>query len=217
MRPRRPIDRHVSKILEKGEVFFFYRPRVDASEVDALDDVQRFFFVVKPDRKRRFRHLIVGRKHLPDPEEHEREWAFVYEVADDPGELHEEIEAKRYETKTRGVREQPQARPVGEGRYAIVDHDGHTHLAYVLEVPREPGEAQRTFNIREMASYVVAVRNPDAPAPQGAGLPSRERADLPSDLASRFDGRRFIALDPPAFLDHEGVELVLIGAAEDGE
>ena len=28
----------------------------------------------------------------------------------------------------------------------------------------------------------------------------------------RFRGRRFIPLDPPDFLDHEGAEIVLIGA-----
>jgi hypothetical protein len=207
----------MSKILEKGEVFFFYRPKVSAGEVAGIDDVQRFFCFLKPDRRRWFRNVIVGRKRLPDPEEHEREWAFVYEVTDNPAELREEIEEKEYETKTRGVRRQPQARPVGEGRYAVVNHDGHTHLAYVLELPREPGEAQRTFNIREEASFIVAVRNPEAPARPGVGLPDRRRADLPGDLASRFEGRRFIALEPPDFLDHEGVELVLIGAAEDAE
>jgi hypothetical protein len=36
-------------------------------------------------------------------------------------------------TLTRGIRVQPEARPAGEGRYAIADHAGHTHLAYVLE------------------------------------------------------------------------------------
>ena len=28
------------------------------------------------------------------------------------------------------------ARPVAEGYYTILDHSGHTHLAYVLEQPR---------------------------------------------------------------------------------
>jgi hypothetical protein len=33
------------------------------------------------------------------------------------------------------------ARPVGEGKYAIVDHNNHTELAFVLELPKELGEA----------------------------------------------------------------------------
>jgi hypothetical protein len=119
--------------------------------------------------------------------------------------------------RTRGVRVQPPARPAGAGRYAIVEHDGHAHLAYVLELPREPGPAQEAFGIRPEASYVVAVRNPAAEAPPGVGLPTRERADFPPELRERFGRRRFAPLDDPRLLDYEGAELVVIGAAEDVE
>jgi hypothetical protein len=204
----------MSTVLERGDVFFFYRPRVDATEVDELEDVQRFFFVLKPDRKRRYREIVVGRKRLPDPAAHEREWAFVARVVDDADEMRGELEAKAYETKTRGVRVEPQARPAGEARYAIVDHDGHTHFAYALELPPEPGEVQRTFRIEREASHVVAARNPDAPAPEGAGLPERERPTLPPELMERFGRRRFAPLDPPELLDYVHVEIVLIGASE---
>jgi hypothetical protein len=205
----------MSTVLERGDVFFFYRPRVELEEADGLEDVQRFFFVLKPDGKRRFRRLVVGRKRLPGPEQHERVWAFVAEVAGGPDELRDDVERTAYKTTTRGQRVLPEARPAGEGRYAIVRHDDHTHLAYALELPAEPGEVQRELRLEREASYVVAVRNPDAPAPPGAGLPPRERAQLPQELRERFGGRRFAPLDPPGFLDHEGVELVLIGASED--
>lgn len=207
----------MSRIIEQGDVFFFYRPRLGVEEVDDLVDVQRFFLILKPDRKRRFRRIILGRKRLPDPREHEREWAFVYEVDDDPAELREEIRGKVYETRTRGVRVEPAARPVGEGRYAIVDHEGHTHFAYVLELPEEPGAAQDLFRIRPEASYIVAVRNPAAEAPPGVGLRPAQRPGYPPELMERFGNRRFIALDDPQFLDIEGTELVLIGAADDPE
>jgi len=111
----------VSRIIEQGDVFFFYRPRVGVEEVDDLADVQRFFLILKPDQKRRFRRIILGRKRLPEPREHEREWAFVYEVDDDPAELREAIRCRVYETRTRGVRAEPQARPVGDGRYVPLD------------------------------------------------------------------------------------------------
>ena len=126
----------------------------------------------------------MARKRLADPRRHEREWAFVAEVADDPAELRDEVEGGAYETRTRDVRVLPPARPAGEGRYAIVEHDGHAHLAYVLELPREPGPAQEAFGIRPEASYVVAVRNPAAEAPPGVGLPTRERADFPPSCGS---------------------------------
>ena len=193
----------MTEILEQGDAYFFYRPRVGVAEVSSLQDVQRFFLVLKPDGDRRYRRLIVGRKRLPDPGSHEREWAFVVEVTDDPAELREEIE------------EEPRARPAGTGRYAIVDHGGHTHLAYALAQPPEDAGLQRELNIRPQASYVVAIRNPDAPTPPGAGLPEHRRAQYPPELRERFGGRRFIPADPPELLDHPGAELVLIGAAED--
>ncbi|MDQ1668084.1 MAG: hypothetical protein QOE40_145 [Actinomycetota bacterium] len=205
----------MSRIVEKGEVFFFYRPRVGLDEVRDLADVQRFFFVIEPDAARRFRRIVVGRKRLPDPLQHERVWAYVAEVADDPAQLRDELERQTYETRTRGLRLQPEARPAGEGRYAIVEHHRHSHLAYVLEIPREPGPAQLTFRILREASYVVAVRNPTVHVAPGAGLRPGRRATYPPALLERFGERRFLPLDDPAFLDYVGTELVLIGAAAD--
>jgi hypothetical protein len=205
----------VSRVLEQGDVFFFYRPRVGAEEVRSLEDVQRFFLVLSPDGRALFRRLIVGRKRLPDVHEHERAWAFVAEVAEDPEAFRGELERLEYETRTRGSRVQPEARAAGEGRYAIVGHDGHTHLAYVLELPREPGPAQRIFRIEREASYIVAVRNPDAAAPPGTGLPPPRRPAYPDELRARFGDRRFTAVDPPELLDYEGAEVVIIGASVD--
>jgi hypothetical protein len=199
----------MSHVLERGGILFFYRPRVDVEEVDAFEDVQRFFIVLRPVGTRRFRRIVIGRKRLPDPEAHERVWGLVVEVADDPGELLEELERKAYETKTRGTRELPEARSAGEGRYSIVDHDGHTHLAYALELPREPGEVQHAFGIEPEASYIVALKNPHADP--------RTRGEFPDELVHRFGGRRFISVNPPSLLDYEGIELVLIGAARDAE
>jgi hypothetical protein len=50
--------------------------------------LQRLLLVLKPDGARRYRRIIVGRKRLPDPASHEREWAFVAEVADQDGHAH---------------------------------------------------------------------------------------------------------------------------------
>ena len=52
------------------------------------------------------------------------------------------------------------ARPVGEGKYAIVDHNNHTELAFVLELPKELGEAQKELGIEKEASYIITVINP---------------------------------------------------------
>jgi hypothetical protein len=205
----------VPDVVEQGRMQFFYRPRVGVEQVRGLDDVQRFFLLLAPARKRRFRRLVVGRKRLPDPAAHEREWAFVAEVSDDPEAIRDDLEPFEYRTRTRGVRVQPEARPAGEAGYAVVTHDGHTHLAYTLEQADELDPVQRELGIRRHAGYIVAVRNPDAPAPPGTGLDPRRRAALPRALRDRFGQRRFAPLDPPDFLDHVGVELVIVGASED--
>lgn len=163
----------MSTELERGDVFFFYRPRVGIEEVRSLQEVQRFFFVLHPDGDARLREIIVGSKRLPEVEPHERAWAFVARVTDSAAYAREELGGRIYQTKTRGERVQPDTRAAGEGRYAIVDHDGHSHLAYALELPQEPGEAQRTFRIEREASYIVAVRNPDAPTPPRMSPPAR--------------------------------------------
>jgi hypothetical protein len=191
----------MSQILESGDLYFIYRPRVGVDEVAELDDVQRFFVILEPDGGRRYRRVFVGRKRLPDLGSHEREWAFVAEVTDDPEELREKVV------------DEPGPRLAGAGRYAIVDHGGHTHLVFVLGETRDR-RIEQVLNIRPQASYVVAVRNPDAPAPSGAGLPQHRRAQYPPELRDRFGARRFIPADPPALLDHRGAELVLIGAGE---
>ena len=35
--------------VEKGDIYFFYRPKVDTEKVQGLDDVQRMHLVLVPD------------------------------------------------------------------------------------------------------------------------------------------------------------------------
>ncbi|HEY0451483.1 hypothetical protein [Actinophytocola sp.] len=205
----------MARTLEEGDIFFCYRPRVDVDQVRGLADVQRFFVILKPGGKPVFRRVVVGRKRLPGIEEHERTWGFVDLVTDKAEEIEDELDPVAYETRTRGRRVRPPARPAGEGVYAIVSHDGHTHLAYALELPEHPGPVQVELNINPEASLIATVRNPEAPAPPRTGMPASRRPDYPPALREKFAGRRFADLDPPDFLDHPGTELVLIGASPD--
>lgn len=206
----------MAELLEDGDIYFLYRPRVEDEHVESLDEVQRLLLVLHPWRGRpRMRLLVVGRKRLPEIDEHDRFWAFVDVVVDRPEQLYDALQPHRYETKTRGQRFQSPARPAAEGAYCIARHDDHTHLAYQLELPRRPGPPQHELRIEPEASYVVTVKNPRAPSPPGVGLPGPGRAKLPPDLQERFGTRRFAPLDPPRFLDQPGVEIVLIGAAHD--
>lgn len=204
----------MADILEDGDIYFLYRPRVAEERVESLSDVQRLLVVLHPWSKQPMRLLVVGRKRLPGIARHERFWWFVDAVVRRPEQLREALDRRTYRTKTRGERVRSPARPAAEGAYVIARHGDHTHLAYELELPRRPGPAQRELTIEPQASYVVSVKNPRLPAPgtprAGVGGP-----DLPRDLLDRFRGRRFIPLDPPEFLDHAGTEMVLIGAARD--
>jgi hypothetical protein len=204
-------------LLERGDIYFLYRPRVGHDEAHSLRDVERFYILLKPWRRRIFRLIILGRKRLPDPEEHDRFWAFVWRVFRDPAKLNEELGEQEYATKTRGMRKVASVRPAAEGIYAIARHGDHTHLAYVIELPERRGPAERELNIKREASYVIAVKNPEAASPPNAGLDSHEEARFPKSLQEKFRGRRFLPVDPPDFLDHDGAELMLIGAAEDPE
>jgi hypothetical protein len=70
-----------AEIVEQGDIYFFYRPKVENEEATSLDDVQRFHIVMRPHGKASFRLTTVGRKRLPDIGEHERTWGFVDFVA----------------------------------------------------------------------------------------------------------------------------------------
>lgn len=203
-----------SSSLEQGDISFLYRPRVDRERPTRLDDVQALLMVLRPwDGRDRLRLIVIGRKRLPGVTDGQRFWGYVSDSGD-VDDVRDAVERRTYETKTRGERVQPEARPAGEGMYAIVRHRDHTHLAYRLDSPDGPGRLRAELNIAPEASYIISVRNPEAPRPPG--VPRRGTgAAFPAALQERFGDRRFVAVDPPSFLDYEGAEVVLIGASGD--
>lgn len=210
-------QRQESDVLERGSIYFLYRPKVESPEeerpVESLEDVERTYVVLSPDGKSKYRRLVIGRKKLPQIEDRERYWGFVDAVGNRPEHVKEDLEAHQYQTKTRGERKLPAARVAGEGVYAIVNHGNHNHLAYALELPARPGEAQNEMNIDTEASYVFTIKNPEQGSPRGVGLRPEQKSHLPDELQSRFQNRRFIPAEPE-LLDYQGTEFVLIGSAE---
>ena len=200
-------------VLERGDIYFAYRPRIDAPAAHGFEDVQRLYMILSPHGRGSHRLIVIGEKRLPALDSGDRKtWAFVDKVAARAEDVEDELDPWTYRTQTRGERHVAPARPAGEGVYALVLHREHTHLAYALELPATPGDVQRALNIVPEGSYIVAVKNPEAPSPEGVGLDETRRARLPKAQAARFRGRRFIPVDPPEFLDYEGVEIVLVGA-----
>jgi hypothetical protein len=204
------------EVVEKGEIAFFYRPRVETDEAEGPGDVQRFYMVLKPEGGEPCRLAVLGRKRLPEVGRHERVWGFIEKVAKSLREVEAELEERHYETKTRGARTVPAARPAGEGAYALARIGRSLRLTYELELPKRPGEVQQELNIAPQGAYILSIKNPEKPAPPGVGLREDEEAQYPSPLRREFHGRRF-ATEDPRLLDYEGAEFILIGARTDSE
>lgn len=206
-----------SQTLERGELYFFYRPKVDEEHPKGRGDIQRMYMVMHPDGKQRYRLAVIGKKKLPDPSHSggERYWGFVETVRKSSEPIRDDLSREEYGTKTRGTRHVPGARPAGEGVYRIVRHDGHTHLAYALELPKKPKGVQDELNIERQGSYVISVANPDRRGSRPAAFRSRKEVSYPKRLEERFRGRKFSEVDPPDFLNKKGSEFLLISAAHD--
>jgi len=201
-------------VLERGDVFFFYRPNLDETSPGGILDVRRFHVVLRPEGGDVLRMITVGRKTLPETGgegDGQNHWGFVDRIFRSPDDLREALSGATYETDTVGERELPPARPAGEGVYALVRHGRGTVLAYALELPEEPGEVQRAFHIEAEGRYVLSIKNPEVGSPSGIGLDGDRKVDFPEPLRERFGDRRWLPADPPEFLDHEGAEFVLIG------
>lgn len=200
------------KMLERGDLFYLYRPTVEAFAPGGLIDVRRFYMVLHPQGTERFRLIAIGKKKLPGgDDEIQRHWGFVDGVFSSPDALLKT--AAGIPGSMEPTAEAPL--PAGEGVYALILHGNHTHLAYVMELPATPGEVQEAFNIQPEGRFVIAVKNPIATSPPGVGLELDRQPDFPEDLQVRFGDRRWMSVDPPAFLDHEGAEIVLIGGHDD--
>jgi hypothetical protein len=210
-------DQRGDSVVERGTVRFLYRPKIDEQDADSvqhesLDDVQRFYMALAPHGRSLYRLLVIGRKRLPDADDHERNWGFVEAVSNSESELEQGLREQAYETKTRGERVVPAARSAGEGSYALADVEGSLRLMYKLSRPRKPGAIERTFNIVPTAEFVISVKNPEKSSPPGAGLSEHEEADYPKSLRKSFGDRRFA--DEVKLLDHEGAEFILVGISE---
>src|SRR5919198_847339 len=210
------------QVLEQGDIYFFYRPKKEAQEVKGVEDVRRFFMVTAPEEKREqndksqlYRLFVIGKKSLPEirkteARSSERYWARVGGIFKDPNELTKELLSDEF-------RKGDAARPVGEGKYAIIKHRNHAELAYILEMPKEPGEAQRELGIEKEASYIVSVINPKMPNSQAEEYPSAEEAPkYPEEVLNKLnETENFISItNDTKLIDYKNAQIILIGARE---
>ena len=201
-------------MIERGESYFFSRNRIGVERAADLDDIQHLHMILVPDGAREARLLVVGRKRLPEiPEEGSRPgsrgWLMVLATGT-PVELASRLGPLEYETATRGARREGEAIPAAAGRYAIRLLDEDSFLHYRIHEPRRLGPAQHALGLHPQATYVVAVRNPEVHV---EGFPE-ESPDYPKDLEERFADLRWIEVSTAELLDHENVQLVLLGGRE---
>jgi hypothetical protein len=148
-------------------------------------EVQRFFVLLAPDGKPIVRRIAIGRKRMPDPTKHDKEWAYVDRIGESFGELLRDVAGGGYETKTAGWRTQAGPSEIARGTYEIRPHDDHVHLDWVLD----DAPALDDLFLAERGSMIAAVFNPEAKwRIERDGDPDgpREPSIYPDDLQEKF-------------------------------
>lgn len=55
-------------ILQKGNIYIFYRPKIQHFYASHIDDVQGLLLVLKPELNENYIIIRIGRKRLPEEE-----------------------------------------------------------------------------------------------------------------------------------------------------
>ncbi|KAK4125361.1 hypothetical protein N657DRAFT_644230 [Parathielavia appendiculata] len=209
-----------SSILEKGIIYFFFRPRVNVDSPSDVSDIARSHIILRPieqDAKlgsgpigdaRNSRLCLLPKKTLPQSGR-DRFTAFVEKSNVSFQTLKDEFLASGdYQTKTAGTRHTPAATPVGEGVYAITSTGRTSHLVYILTLPEKLGEVQKEIGLKERGSFVISTKNPEFPGPQNARLP--KAPEYPKELFEEFRSLRWVPTQPK-HLDYVNTQFLLVG------
>ncbi|KAJ5334947.1 hypothetical protein N7452_007350 [Penicillium brevicompactum] len=214
-----------SNILEKGFIYFFFRPRVNVDDPHSIGDVARSFFVLRPtalgaefdndqgpvDKGAQCRLMMLPKKKFPTSSK-ERDMGFVEKSGQSMQALQEGfIAGKTYQTATMGERHTEDARPYAEGVYAITHTPRASHLAYILTIPAELGVLQEEFGLRDRGSWLVQAKNPKFPGPPIGQLP--QNPEYPESVLKKFGDLRWVPLEPE-FLDYPNAQFLMIGEAQ---
>ncbi|KAB8293386.1 hypothetical protein EYC80_007706 [Monilinia laxa] len=202
-----------SSILEKGIIYFFYRPRVSAADqVQGIEDVARSFFVMRPLPLRSkiekgplqdngdARLLSLPKKTWPKSIQ-DKFLCFVDKTGLGIKELKEHLS---------GPPNLPSVTPIAEGIYAITHTDRESHLAYCITYP-QISEVQRELGIKEKGSFVCSIKNPTAPGPASATIDNPVK--YTKDLQDKFRNLRWGSL-VPEHLTYEGTQMLIIGEGQ---
>lgn len=215
-------DAQPSNILEKGLIYFFTRDRVSVDEAESVQDLQRSYFVLRPIPQ----GARIGDGPIKDMENNrlfalpKKVWpksgadkfmVFVEKANATMDDLKENFfSGSEYSTQTTGTRQQHPVTPLGEGVYAITatGQGRESHLAYMLTIPKEPGQVQEDVGIRSKGSFVMSLKNPESKSPANAALP--QTAAFPEEFIKEFRGRGWMPAEPK-HLKYDNAQVLLIG------
>ncbi|ERS99026.1 hypothetical protein HMPREF1624_04221 [Sporothrix schenckii ATCC 58251] len=217
-------------ILEKGNIYFFFRARVDMDDPSSLDDVARTYLVLRPqanddtdgggDGKGHTRLLALPKKVLPRTGR-DRFMAFVLAADASYDKLQTEFLSGSRDGSREGdgdgdgdkQRHVPAATAFGEGIYAIISTGRESHLAYVLTVPETLGAVQQQLGLAaKQGCFIVSTKNPAYPMPGGGSMVGGG-PDYPKAISESFRARRWTPLRPE-HLDYVHSHVLLIGESK---
>ena len=164
-----------STMEQKGNIYFFYRPKIEIEKAHNLQDVQKLFIVLKPENQNQYIIAIVTKKLLP--ENNASGFVFIDKIVSTEHQLIEFLEEEIYFTKTKGQRILPEARCLGEGKYFIMEHEDHTHLIYELTKPANVHKVQAEFNIHKQDNFIINILNPKKSTPGYVGIVHTKKDD----------------------------------------
>ncbi|KAK3298734.1 uncharacterized protein B0H64DRAFT_81636 [Chaetomium fimeti] len=225
-----PDDETPASILEKGIIYFFFRPRVNIDSPSSVSDIARSHIVLRPiphgakldittndsdpNTTTNTRVCVIPKKTLPQTGR-DRWVGFVEKAGAPLSQLRDAFLAEStYETKTAGTRHAPPAAPLAEGVYALTSTGRASHLAYMLTLPEELGDVQRQMGLKERGSWVISTKNSEFPGPASARLP--EAPKFPKELLEEFRSLRWVPTQPK-HLDYANAQFLLVGESSGTE
>lgn len=194
----------MSRLLEQGDIYFFYEPREEARRVTGPQEVDRLYLILSGDHQfgRHCRLLALEGPVLPTAKAGEPGGSAAVRVeaaSNRPEDMANALASHRVRGATAQKRG-PIQRPAGEGRYALVEHEGHSDLDYVLELPQVPGPVQRELGIQPTASYRIGLKQVgetrpilDPSAMDSAGVDlvlEAEAAEVPQEIQDQVRVQR---------------------------
>ncbi|KAJ6031104.1 hypothetical protein N7540_001836 [Penicillium herquei] len=195
-----------SNIMEKGIIYFFFRPRVNIEHPHSINEIARSFFVLRPTP------LGAELNKFPTSAK-ERDMAFVEKAGQSVKDLQENFMAsKSYKTATRGERTTEEAQPYAEGVYALISTQRASHLAYELTIPAELGEIQDNFGLHRRGSWIVQSKNPQYRGPPLGQLP--QNPEYPQSVLDKFGDLRWVPMKPE-FIEYPNAQILMIGQGVD--